>query len=398
MIPRYLVLFIFTSLVMSLSIVHGEIKPRIINGSTGFTATYPWMASISVITPDGMYESSCGGSLIAPNWVLTAAHCFLDKTFKAVDLTAADRTTVLLNSDTKYPEEAGSFSVMAKQVIVHPSYNPDDLTSLNTENFDIALVELKSPVNLPTIPLAAGSGPALPDGTETIIMGWGTTGVDANQQSINPSNNLLQAQQKTVSKSQCNFLYGGFITENMLCAGAIQAGGTTDTCQGDSGGPMLVTSTSGFIQVGIVSFGGICGTPDEPAVYTRISNLNNFISQYVTNAVFKTVAPVQFNCSSSALDSLLNITIPCLNFNGQAYGAHLSLVDQTNLLWQWNGLVSASACGTSNTVCATLANDLTLTIPGIAIGGILYTVKLSYSKTNSTNGKIIWKYLTHYVE
>jgi len=177
------------------------------------------------------------------------------------------------------------FSVKAKQVIVHPSYNPDDLTSFNTEDFDIALVELESTVNLPPIPLAAYGDSPLPDGTETIIMGWGSTGVDADQQSINPSNNLLQAQQKTVSESQCSFFYGNTITKNMFCAGAIQAGSTTDTCQGDSGSPMLVNSTSGFIQVGIVSFGGICGIPDEPAVYTRVSNLNNFISQYVTNAV-----------------------------------------------------------------------------------------------------------------
>jgi len=137
---RYLVLFMLASLMaLSFANAQAQVKPRIINGSPGYTATYPWMASITIDTPDGLYESGCGGSLISPDWVLTAAHCFLNETGDAVDPTAVNRTLVLLNSDTKNPQAYGSFSVMAKQVIVHPNYNPDGLTSLNNNDFDIAL-------------------------------------------------------------------------------------------------------------------------------------------------------------------------------------------------------------------------------------------------------------------
>lgn len=143
----------------------------------------------------------------------------------------------------------------------------------------------------------------LPAGAETIIMGWGTTAISEEGESINPASSLLQASQKIEDSADSDSVYGGGITEFMLCAGAVEAGGTTDTCQGDSGGPMVVSTAAGFVQVGVVSFGGTetgpsCGDPDAPGVYSIVSALADFISSNVSDAQFiDAVIPTQVGSS-----------------------------------------------------------------------------------------------------
>jgi secreted trypsin-like serine protease len=67
----------------------------------------------------------------------------------------------------------------------------------------------------------------------------------------------------------------------MLCAGDLSNGGE-DSCQGDSGGPLFVPDGgSGWVQVGIVSFGIGCGRRDFPGVYTRVARYQNWIGRYV---------------------------------------------------------------------------------------------------------------------
>lgn len=258
----------------------------IINGNLGSTATHPWIAFLA--DKDG--EQYCGASLISPTWVLTAAHCFLNEDNKAVDIATGAMSKVVLNSDTVSPLAAGAIQGAIGQIIIHPSYQPDEATSPNSNDFDIALVELTAAVSLQPIPLLAAGAPEIAEGTEALILGWGTTAVNSENESINPSNNLLMASQKIVGKTACGVIYGSSLTANMLCAGGLTATDTTDTCQGDSGGPLSIANGSGYIQVGIVSFGGnegpSCGDPDSPGVYANVSALADFIQQHATDATF----------------------------------------------------------------------------------------------------------------
>lgn len=259
----------------------------IINGSAGSVSTYPWM----VFLADPFGEQFCGASLISETWVLTAAHCFVNEAGDAIDIETGAESVVVMNSDSVSPLGSGAEQGQIGQIIIHPSYDPNMETSANVDDFDIALVELTAAVNFQPVKLLSGSAAEVEAGTQTLIMGWGTTAVDEDNMSINPSNELLVANQQIVSSTDCELVYGGGITDNMICAGDIETGGTTDTCQGDSGGPMVVANGNDFVQLGIVSFGGTqtgpaCGDPDAPGVYAKISALASFISDNVTDAQF----------------------------------------------------------------------------------------------------------------
>jgi secreted trypsin-like serine protease len=262
----------------------------IINGTAASTSTYSWMGFLA--NEDGQF---CGVSLISPSWVLTAAHCFLNVPGDAIDIAIGAQANVVLGSDTASPLATGAINAAIGQIQIHPSYNPDKAMSPNKDDFDIALVELTEEVSLQPVQLLSGDSAALAAGTQARILGWGTTAVGAAG-GINASNQLLTAVQQIVGESDCSTVYGGAITSNMICAGGLSADDTTDTCQGDSGGPLVVPTATGFVQVGLSSFGGTetgpaCGDPNAPGVYARVSALNGFIKQHVSDASFASIAP-----------------------------------------------------------------------------------------------------------
>ncbi len=259
----------------------------IIDGTSASISTYPFIAFLA----DQFEEQYCGASLISETWVLTAAHCFLNTAGDAVDIESGANSIVVLNSDTSSPIADDAVVGQIGQIIVHPDYDPNTNTSDNKDNYDIALVELTAAVSVQPVALMSGSALPFAAGTEAIIMGWGTTAINDEGESIDPSSSLLQASQKIVDSTDCDAIYGGGITEFMLCAGAVDAGGSSDTCQGDSGGPLVVSTAAGYVQIGVVSFGGTetgpaCGDPDAPGVYSNVAALADFIASNVSDAQF----------------------------------------------------------------------------------------------------------------
>ncbi len=261
----------------------------IINGEAGSISAYPWITYLAYDTG----EQYCGASLIAPTWILTAAHCFLNDAGDEIDLEAGALSRVFLNTDTTTPPAAAAIEGAIGQIIIHPNYQPNAATSPNANDFDIALVEITAAVELQPVSLLAAGAPVIAAGLEAIIMGWGTTAVNAENESTDPSDSLLQAKQTIVDNETCLEIYQDGITDNMICAGGTTAAPTADTCQGDSGGPLSIASGSSFVQVGIVSFGGSdgpsCGDPNSPGVYASVSALADFIQQHVTDATFTTL-------------------------------------------------------------------------------------------------------------
>ena len=250
--------------------------PRIVGGQNAALGAYPFMAAlITASATDPFQGQFCGGSLIAPHWVLTAAHCIV-KTFDAngiplTFLTASSVDVMLGSNKLANPVTR----IRAAQIIVHPNYNA------NTQDFDMALVKLNSNSSLGTVqPLLATNAALAGTGKNGRIIGWGDQASGANNFPVD----LKEANVPIVAQNTCSAAYTG-ISARMICAGFPQGG--IDTCQGDSGGPLLVSSGLAGVwrQAGVVSFGEGCALPNLPGVYTRLTEFNAYLEAQLGRGV-----------------------------------------------------------------------------------------------------------------
>ncbi|XP_052547707.1 chymotrypsin-like elastase family member 3B isoform X2 [Tympanuchus pallidicinctus] len=252
---------------------HSAVLPggsRVVNGQDAVPYSWPWQISLQY-ERDGTFRHTCGGTLIAPGWVMTAAHCISSTLTYEVVLGEYDM------SSAEGPEQR--IPVAADDIFVHPKWNSFCLACGN----DIALLKLQHSAVLNDYVQTGQLPPAdtvLPNGYPCYLSGWGRLSTGG------PLPDKLQdALMPVVDHEHCtqSDWWGSLtIRTTMVCAGGAEQAG----CNGDSGGPLNCQAEDGHWEVhGIASFVSSlgCDTPKKPTVFTRVSAFEDWIAETIAN-------------------------------------------------------------------------------------------------------------------
>jgi secreted trypsin-like serine protease len=227
-------------------------SPAVVGGSDASPGEYPAVAEITF----GPFL--CTGTLITPNWVLTAGHC--SNITAGTVASPASWPPPLINVRVGGVTQDDGERLGVSRVVMHPDY-------LLTSGYDISLLQLSSSSTMAPTPVAgAGERSIWTAGTMETIVGWGVTLEGGSQ-----PDRLQEAQVPITTDSYCAGVYSDFDPQTMVCAGFPEGG--VDTCQGDSGGPMFGRTSAGALRVvGTTSFGEGCARPGKPGVYGRVAD------------------------------------------------------------------------------------------------------------------------------
>ncbi|XP_077202260.1 urokinase-type plasminogen activator [Paroedura picta] len=258
---------------------------KIVGGKKAEIESQPWIATIFQFMKKGAINMFlCGGSLIDPCWVATAAHCFKGKSLDP------SQFTVVLGKTSLNMDEMNEQRFKVERVILHEEFSEE---SPNLNN-DIALLRIRASsgrcaeesTTVKTVCLPP-KNLALNDNFRCEVSGYGK----ANSSDILYARILKSTNVNLIAQSLCQDEYypDRDLNSNMFCAG--DARWKTDACQGDSGGPLVCESNGSMVLYGIVSWGDGCAKERKPGVYTRVTRYLPWIESHMNGMYFKSYYP-----------------------------------------------------------------------------------------------------------
>ncbi|XP_063423148.1 suppressor of tumorigenicity 14 protein homolog [Mytilus trossulus] len=233
-----------------------ETNSRVVGGREAIPNSWPWQVSLRY---NGGH--TCGGSVIHPQWILTASHCFETDRFE-------DLWTVYAGKHHENKTDPHEQVRNISKILIHDQYDMDEIDT------DVTLLKLDAPLQFNDYikPVCLPQHDA-PDGQMCIVTGWGEV------QETCCEGLLKQATLPVYNHQKCNESNDGEVTDNMICAGFEQGG--HDSCQGDSGGPFVCKTSNQWYQQGVVSWGNGCAKAHKPGTYSNVMNFVKWIQQKI---------------------------------------------------------------------------------------------------------------------
>ncbi|KAL4899966.1 hypothetical protein BDW74DRAFT_183282 [Aspergillus multicolor] len=230
------------------------LSPSIVGGTEVSILDYPYQVALL-----SRGACTCGGSIISPTHIITAAHCVRS---------ALTENRLSIRAGSSF-HNAGGVVVNVSSIAIHPQY------SVALVDNDIAVLTLAEALEygpgIEAVALPAVGSANLAAGYEVVVSGWGSVA------EIGAVSRVLRAVTVDVTSiTECKAAHGEkYITAGMFCAGV--PGGGKDACYGDSGGPVVADG----VLVGIVSWGKGCARAGYPGVYASTAYLRSFITGVV---------------------------------------------------------------------------------------------------------------------